>query len=95
MWVNRQHDPRSCLVHPVDRFDSEEWFSCNQVIFILIAYFLGNTCAKNYRNGTVYVKIIASQSGTFFETRCSLNKLSAFLTIRNSSFNYKFCKRNA
>jgi len=30
---NRQQDPRSCLVHPVDRFDSEVWLSCNQVIF--------------------------------------------------------------
>jgi len=25
--------PRSCLVHPVDRFDSEGWFSSDQVIF--------------------------------------------------------------
>ena len=30
---NRQQDPRSCLVYPVDRFDSEGWFSCNQAIF--------------------------------------------------------------
>ena len=30
---NRQQDSRSCLVHPVDRFDSEGWFSCNQAIF--------------------------------------------------------------
>jgi len=29
----RQQGPRSCLVHPVDRFDSEGWFSCNQVIY--------------------------------------------------------------
>jgi len=37
----------------------------------LIAYFLGNICAKNCRNRTVYVKIIAScKGGTFFETRC-------------------------
>jgi len=26
--------PRSCLVHPVDRFDSEGWFSSDQVIFL-------------------------------------------------------------
>ena len=102
--------PRSCLVHPVDRFDSEGLFSSNQVIFltvfsvflvkkhaafkfknaisgfpvslgsaealvrcggkimyILIAYFLGNIYAKNCRNRTVYVKIIAScKGGTFF-----------------------------
>jgi len=33
----------------------------------LIAYFLGNICAKNCRNRTVYVKIIAScKGGTFF-----------------------------
>jgi len=30
---NRQQDSRSCLVHPVDSFDSERWFSCNSVIF--------------------------------------------------------------
>jgi len=34
--------------------------------YILIAYFLGNTCAKNYRNQTVYVKIIASQRWDVF-----------------------------
>jgi len=35
--------------------------------YILIAYFLGNIYAKNCRNRTVYVKIIAScQGGTFF-----------------------------
>jgi len=39
----------------------------------LIAYFLGNICAKNYRNRTVYVKIIANQSGTFFERQCTLH----------------------
>jgi len=27
---NRQQDHKSCLAHPVDRFDSEGWFSCNQ-----------------------------------------------------------------
>jgi len=26
--------PRSCLVHPVDRFDTEGWFSSDQVIFL-------------------------------------------------------------
>ena len=106
--------PRSCLVLPLDRFDSERWFSSDQVIFltvfrvflvkkhatfkwkdaisgfpvspgsaealvkcggkikyILIAYFLGNSCAKNCHNRTVYVKIIAScKGGTFFETQC-------------------------
>jgi len=25
--------PRSCLVHTVNRFDSERWLSCNQVQF--------------------------------------------------------------
>ena len=41
--------------------------------YILIAYFLGNTYAKNCRNRTVYVKIIANcKGGTFFETQCPL-----------------------
>ena len=37
MWVTDSRmlrsRPKSCLVHPVDRFDSEEWFSSDQVIF--------------------------------------------------------------
>ena len=37
---NRQQDPRSCLVHLVDRFDSERWFRCNQVIFNVFRVFL-------------------------------------------------------
>jgi len=96
MWVTHSRMlcslPRSCLVLPLDRFDSEGWFSSDQVIFltvfscflvkkhaafegkdaisgfrvspgsaealvrcggkikyILIAYFLGNICAKNCR----------------------------------------------
>jgi len=28
--------PRSCLVQPVDRFDSEEWFISDQVIFLTV-----------------------------------------------------------
>jgi len=41
--------------------------------YILIAYFLGIICAKNCRNQTVYVKIIASRKSRtiFFETECS------------------------
>ena len=35
----------------------------------LICFFLGNMYAKNYRSHNVCVKIIASQSETFFETR--------------------------
>ena len=37
---NRQQDPRSCLVHLFDCFDSEEWFSCNQVTFNVFRVFL-------------------------------------------------------
>jgi len=45
-----------------------------KIKYILIAYFLGNICAKNCRNRTVYVKIIAScKGGTFFETQCSVS----------------------
>jgi len=128
MWVTHSRMlcslPMSCLVLPLDRFDSEGWFSCDQVIFLtvscflvkkhaafkwkdaisgfpvspgsaetlvrcggkikysLIAYFLGNIYAKNCRNRTVYVKIIAScKGGTFFETQCIFHlKLIACLT---------------
>ena len=42
-----------------------------KIKYILIACFLGNIYAKNCRNRTVYVKIIAScKVGTFFETQC-------------------------
>ena len=34
--------------------------------YILIPYFLDNTCAKNYRNRTLFVKIIASQRWDVF-----------------------------
>ena len=37
-----------------------------KIKYILIAYFLGNICAKNYHNQTVYVKIIASQMWDVF-----------------------------
>ena len=40
---------------------------------IWIVHFLGNTCAKHYRNRTAYVEIIASQSWDAFETRCIVN----------------------
>jgi len=40
MWVTDSRMlcslPRSCLVHPVDRFDSEGWFSSDQVIFLTV-----------------------------------------------------------
>ena len=125
--------PRSCLVHPVDHFDSEGWFSSDHVIFlncvscfffgkkhaafkwkdaisgfpvfagsaealvrwggkikyILIAYFLGNICAKNCRNRTVYVKIIAScKGGTFFETRCSCGRQPNFAALNRGRHLY-------
>ena len=41
--------------------------SGGKIKYILIACFLGNICAKNCRNRTVYVKITAScKAGTFF-----------------------------
>ena len=30
--------PKSCVVHPVDRFDSEGWFSSDQVIFLKLCF---------------------------------------------------------
>jgi len=57
---------------PVSPGSAEALVKCGEKIkCILIAYFLGNICAKNYRNRTVCVKIIAScKGGTFFETQC-------------------------
>jgi len=37
-----------------------------KIKYILIAYFLCNTCAKNYRNQAMYVKIIARQKWDVF-----------------------------
>jgi len=42
---NRQEDLRSCLVHSVDRFDSERWFSCNQMYFNVFRVVFSKKCA--------------------------------------------------
>jgi len=39
-----------------------------KIKYILIAYLQGNICAKNCRNWTEYVKIIASQRDVFWDT---------------------------
>jgi len=40
MWVTDSRMlcslPKSCLVHPVGRFDSEGWFSSDEVIFLTV-----------------------------------------------------------
>jgi len=67
-----------------------------KIKYILIAYFLGNICAKNCRNWTVYVKIIAScKGGTFFETRCTTRKAIECATTLPLTFFYimKVCSR--
>jgi len=53
---------------PVSPGSAEALVRCGgKIKHILIAYFLGNSYAKNCRNRTVYVKIIAScKGGTFF-----------------------------
>jgi len=55
---------------PVSPGSAEALVRCDgKIKYILIAYFIGNICAKNCRNRTVYVKIIAScKGGTFWET---------------------------
>ena len=57
---------------PVSPGSAEALVRCGgKIRYILIAYFLSNISAKNCRNRTVYVKIIAScKGGTFFETQC-------------------------
>ena len=57
---------------PVPPGSAEALVRCGgKIKYILIPYFLGNIFAKNCRNRTVHVKIIAScKGGRFFETRC-------------------------
>ena len=52
---------------PVSPGTAEALVRCGgKIKYILIAYFFGNIYAKNCRNRTVYVKIIAScKAGTF------------------------------
>jgi len=49
MWVTGMlcSLPRSCLVHPVDRFDSKGWFSSDQMIFVTVFRVFGK---KNMRH---------------------------------------------
>jgi len=47
------------LVYPGSAEAQVKWGG--KIKYIMIAYFLRNTCAKNYRNRTVHIKIIASQ----------------------------------
>jgi len=60
---------------PVSPGSAEALVRCGgKIKCILIAYFLGNICAKNCRNRTMYVKIIAScKGGMFFETWCRIS----------------------
>jgi len=53
---------------PVSPGSAEALVRCGgKTKYILTAYFLGNIFAKNCRNRTVYVKIIAScKGGTIF-----------------------------
>jgi len=62
---------------PVFPGSAEALVMCGgKIKYILIAYFLGNICAKNCRNRAVYVKIIAScEGGTFFGIHLRLKPL--------------------
>jgi len=52
---------------PVSPGSAEALVKCGgKIKYILIACFLGNICAKNCRNRTVFVKIIASCNGGAF-----------------------------
>jgi len=59
-------------VFPVSTGSAEALVRCDgKIKYILSAYFLGKIYAKNCRNQTVYVKIIAGCKGeTFFDTEC-------------------------
>ena len=64
---------------PVSIGSAEALVRCGgKIKYILIAYFLGNICAKNCRNRTAYVKIIAScKGGTFL--RLSVYRVSGVM----------------
>jgi len=70
---------------PVSPGSAEALVRCGgKIKYILIAYFRRNIYAKNCRNRTVYVKIIAScKGGTFFETQCSLYGLALHVRLCN------------
>jgi len=42
----------SCLVHPVDRFDSEGWFSSDQVIFLTVFHVFGEKSMQHLSEKT-------------------------------------------
>jgi len=44
---------------------------CGKITHLIIAYFLSNTSAKNYRNEFMSVRVIARQNTDIFETQCS------------------------
>jgi len=68
---------------PVSPGSAEALVRCGgKIKYILIAYFLRNVYAKNCRNRTVYVKIIAScKGGTFLRHSVYIIDLLIPLTI--------------
>jgi len=68
---------------PVSPGSAEALVRCGgKIKYVLIAYFLGNICAKNCRNRTVYVKIIASCKGETFLRHSVHENQDMWLSLR-------------
>jgi len=57
MWVTDSRMlcslPKSCLVHSVDRFDSEGWFTFDKVIFLTVYRIFGEKHAAFKRKNAI------------------------------------------
>jgi len=48
----------SCLVHTVDRFDSDGWFSCDQVVFRVFLVKLKGTQHLCEKTGFLFPQVV-------------------------------------
>ena len=55
---NRQQDSRPCLVHSVDRFDSEGWFSCNQSVSCVLVKSMQHLSEKMQLSGFLFPQVV-------------------------------------
>ena len=83
MWVTNSRMlcslPRSCVVYPADRFDSEGWFSSDQVIFLTmfcVLWKVSSAWHENYINYSNTTKI----NILFIDISASHRKPSSRLT---------------
>jgi len=65
--------PRCCLVQTFDRFDSDKWFSCDQVIFLVFRVFLLKSVQhlsdKMQFPGFLFPQVVRSTSKVWWENK--------------------------